>query len=316
MHAAPSSSGFLRCAWAGSGSTPCRCGEQGATRGRAAILCRRSCACPWHAMQQGEPSRPPAAPQVVGFAVLLTGTSVYNELMRSCLPAPEPRPRRHRRRSDAEAGLQQPLLPGQAGAGDEQQQTQQQRVRFTEPLPASQPIATGRQGPGGHTRYTMARQASAGGLHCYGWAGHAWAGQATACICTARLIGRTLGARAGRLHAHAAPLGLRSLPHPTPQVRDNSPGSAGPALAGLRALRRLRRRQLHLQVRQAALQGAPACLLCSNPQCSSHALCRCHAMPALLTLTCPPAPPAACRATSAPAAACPPLGDRRGTWRE
>jgi len=33
--------------------------------------------------------------QVVGFAVLLSGTSIYNELLRSCLPAAEPRSEEH-----------------------------------------------------------------------------------------------------------------------------------------------------------------------------------------------------------------------------
>ncbi|PRW18296.1 Solute carrier family 35 member F6 [Chlorella sorokiniana] len=98
--------------------------------------------------------------QVVGFAVLLSGTSIYNELLRSCLPPAEPHSRRRRRSSsaDAEAGLQQPLLAGQAAEGEVQQQAGgRPGVRFAEPPPASRPIAAGRQGPGGHARYTMAR---------------------------------------------------------------------------------------------------------------------------------------------------------------
>lgn len=106
-------------------------------------------------------------PQVVGFAVLLSGTSIYNELLRSCLPPAEPHRRRRRRSSssDAEAGLQQPLLAGQA-AGEQEQQEEQAAgrpagsgpgVRFAEPPPPSRPIAAGRQGPGSHARYTMAR---------------------------------------------------------------------------------------------------------------------------------------------------------------
>lgn len=101
--------------------------------------------------------------QVVGFAVLLSGTSIYNELLRSCLPAAEPHGRRRRRSADAEAALQEPLLPAQAAEEQEQQAAGRPAgsgpgVRFAEPPPASRPIAAGRQGPGGHARYTMARQ--------------------------------------------------------------------------------------------------------------------------------------------------------------
>lgn len=119
-------------------------------------------------------------PQVVGFLVLLSGTSVYNEILRSCLPAAEPRPRRHAHRhlargealaGDAEAGLHQPLLareeqPGggsdraggsggqkAAGAGGAGHTT----VRFAADVPASRPIAAGRQSDAQHARYTMAR---------------------------------------------------------------------------------------------------------------------------------------------------------------
>lgn len=95
--------------------------------------------------------------QVVGFAILLSGTSIYNELLRSCLPSAEPRSRLRRRSGDAEAGLQQPLLPGLAAEEQEQQEQEAGRpgVRFAEPPPASRPIAAGRQGP--HAHYTMAR---------------------------------------------------------------------------------------------------------------------------------------------------------------
>ncbi|KAL4418661.1 hypothetical protein ABPG77_003579 [Micractinium sp. CCAP 211/92] len=61
--------------------------------------------------------------QVIGFLVLLSGTSVYNEILRSCLPTAEPR--RHPPRSPPPADV-----------------------------PASRPIAAGRHGD---ARYTMAR---------------------------------------------------------------------------------------------------------------------------------------------------------------
>lgn len=118
--------------------------------------------------------------QVVGFLVLLSGTSVYNEILRSCLPAAEPRRRRQHRRlsrgaaaGDAEDGMAQPLLGGSAdfGSGEEGQEGaaagRGQRlkgaqgeggssVRFAADLPrASRPIAAGRQH--GEGRYTMAR---------------------------------------------------------------------------------------------------------------------------------------------------------------
>lgn len=66
--------------------------------------------------------------QVVGFVILISGTSIYNEIMRSCLPSMEPehKHRRHHQHhhdrhrtgvqqaaggSDGEVGsLQQPLL--------------------------------------------------------------------------------------------------------------------------------------------------------------------------------------------------------------
>lgn len=135
--------------------------------------------------------RPPCAPscsspdclsgplvlQVVGFLVLLSGTSVYNEILRTCLPAPEPRRRSSRRHGrsgvpamggDAgEEGLQEPLLLGEADFTDAHaaaQQQEQQRmkrpggVRFAEAPPPSRPIAAGRQQGGEHGRYTMARQ--------------------------------------------------------------------------------------------------------------------------------------------------------------
>lgn len=52
-----------------------------------------------------EPTHPPMRImlQVVGFVVLLSGTSLYNELLRSCLPAPSYSP--------IAAGLQEPLAP-------------------------------------------------------------------------------------------------------------------------------------------------------------------------------------------------------------
>ncbi|KAL4457997.1 hypothetical protein ABPG75_012862 [Micractinium tetrahymenae] len=116
--------------------------------------------------------------QVVGFLVLLSGTSVYNEILRSCLPAAEPRRRRHAHHrlsrgealaGDAEAGLQQPLLlgdeelaggGGQAGGSGGQEAAggkSHTTVRFAADTPASRPIAAGRQGDGPHARYTMAR---------------------------------------------------------------------------------------------------------------------------------------------------------------
>lgn len=117
-------------------------------------------------------SHPPPV-QVVGFVVLLSGTSVYNEILRSCLPTPaEPHRRSSRRHSrpgtaNTEVGsLQEPLLLGEAdfeaAAGAQQQQQQQGKrgsnVRFAD-MPPSQPIAAGRQSGGEHGRYTMARWA-------------------------------------------------------------------------------------------------------------------------------------------------------------
>ncbi|KAL4853473.1 Solute carrier family 35 member F6 [Chlorella vulgaris] len=112
--------------------------------------------------------------QVVGFVVLLSGTSVYNEILRTCLPAADARHRRHRGHrslaADAGDGLAEPLLlpqqdlsqGGQAAAAAQQQQQQQQQkagsyggVRFADSL-ASRPIAAGRAGSS--SRYTMARQ--------------------------------------------------------------------------------------------------------------------------------------------------------------
>lgn len=114
--------------------------------------------------------------QVVGFMVLLSGTSVYNEILRTCLPAAEPRRQRQRQRSgrtaaeavDAEAALQQPLLLGQADFAEQQQQPRTVRpqgsnaaagVRFAEVPAPSRPIAAGRHSGADHARYTMARQA-------------------------------------------------------------------------------------------------------------------------------------------------------------
>lgn len=106
--------------------------------------------------------------QVVGFVVLLSGTSVYNEIMRSCLPAAEPRRRsrshRSRATTDAEAGLSAPLLgEGDFGAGSAEEQQQQGKagdggpgVRFAPMPPSSRPIAAGRASDT-HARYTMAR---------------------------------------------------------------------------------------------------------------------------------------------------------------
>ena len=111
---------------------------------------------------------PPMHSQVVGFVVLLSGTSVYNEIMRSCLPAAEPRRRsrshRSRATTDAEAGLSAPLLgEGDFGAGSAEEQQQQGKagdggpgVRFAPMPPSSRPIAAGRASDT-HARYTMAR---------------------------------------------------------------------------------------------------------------------------------------------------------------
>jgi hypothetical protein len=75
-----------------------------------------------------------AAPQVLGFVVLICGSALYNELLRSCLPAAgteaELRRRRHHRggrrkrhgaggdeeEGEAGDGAAEPLLPGEAGA--------------------------------------------------------------------------------------------------------------------------------------------------------------------------------------------------------
>ncbi|KAI3435485.1 hypothetical protein D9Q98_001551 [Chlorella vulgaris] len=109
--------------------------------------------------------------QVVGFVVLLSGTSVYNEILRTCLPAADARHRRHRGHrslaADAGDGLAEPLLlpqqdlsqGGQAAAAAQQHQQQQKAgsyggVRFADSL-ASRPIAAGRAGSS--SRYTMAR---------------------------------------------------------------------------------------------------------------------------------------------------------------
>ena len=56
--------------------------------------------------------------QVVGFVILLSGTSTYNEILRSCLPAQGPSLPQHRRhrRSSEEEGAQEPLL-GREGRG-------------------------------------------------------------------------------------------------------------------------------------------------------------------------------------------------------
>lgn len=122
----------------------------------------------------------------MGFAVLLSGTSVYNEILRTCLPPAEPRPRRRRSRpaADAEAGVQEPLLQGQAQA-QQQQAERPSTVRFAE-VPASQPIAAGRAAAD-HARYTMARRAALGwqavlaGLMT-GWACTAAEWPAPACL--------------------------------------------------------------------------------------------------------------------------------------
>ena len=111
--------------------------------------------------------------------MLLSGTSTYNEILRSCLPPAEEQTRgsRQRRRRaaaggpvDAEAGLQQPLLPGEADAADGGQQEKGRRaggpsVHFAAAAdaPPSRPITAARQagaGGGSRGRYTMARQAS------------------------------------------------------------------------------------------------------------------------------------------------------------
>ncbi len=129
--------------------------------------------------------------QVVGFAVLISGTSVYNEILRAFLPPP-PHRRRHHRRHHAQQGagetaaleegsLQEPLLQGGAGPSPKQQQQggqqqqqqggqqQQQRqggVRFAPGTAAepgggdrgtNRPPLPARPRPIDRERYSMAR---------------------------------------------------------------------------------------------------------------------------------------------------------------
>lgn len=186
--------------------------------------------------------------QVVGFLVLLSGTSVYNEILRSCLPAAEPRRRCHSCQrpargeappGDPEAGLQQPLLAGheqcedsgQAGGSGRQGAAEAKvpahtTVRFAADVPASRPIAAGRQGDAPHARYTMAR-----------WAGW-WVSQGRAPLrCTAAsdadapppgCFTSATAANCSRVHAslgravpppHHTPLPPHTPPHPTPHSR-------------------------------------------------------------------------------------------------
>lgn len=143
--------------------------------------------------------------QVVGFVILVSGTSVYNEILRTFLPAPHRHRRRHRRRQQlrgetgtGEGGLEegdlgQPLLGaaegGEAGlaAGREQRpgvvrfapgtakaeegQGVPVRGERRPPLPARpRPI---------DRSYTMARCAGGGeGTRCLG---HAAAGSSHCC---------------------------------------------------------------------------------------------------------------------------------------
>eukprot|EP00887_Chlorella_sp_A99_P001474 scaffold8.g1474.t1 len=118
--------------------------------------------------------------QVVGFVALVSGTSIYNDLLRSCLPAPTDAERRHRRsrrrRPEAAAGDEeggaavQLLLDGGGGGGEAPAQgggagggKAPRGVRFApEPL-HSAPISAGRPPRGGgrprgaESPYTMAR---------------------------------------------------------------------------------------------------------------------------------------------------------------
>lgn len=105
---------------------------------------------------------PVALPQVVGFLVLLSGTSVYNEILRACLPQPPPQQRRSGRgkHGGIDAGLAEPLLPGVGPDRGAQQAMHDEGVggvRFVEG-PSSRPIAAMRQGGAdSRARYTMAR---------------------------------------------------------------------------------------------------------------------------------------------------------------
>ena len=108
--------------------------------------------------------------------MLLSGSSIYNDLLRSCLPAPEPR-HRHRHRGeaadDAEAGLHEALLrsPSDLGPGMPAQHTggaaaampsdrPPRGVRFapdhSAPVTAGWPPRSGAHPPL-RERYTMAR---------------------------------------------------------------------------------------------------------------------------------------------------------------
>lgn len=96
--------------------------------------------------------------------MLLCGTSVFNEILRACLPKPPQRRRSGRRAHGTnDVGLAEPFLHGGGGPHHEAQQVEHDDaegdVRFVDG-PASQPIAAVRQGGAdGHARYTMARWA-------------------------------------------------------------------------------------------------------------------------------------------------------------
>jgi len=93
--------------------------------------------------------------QVVGFAILITGTSVYNDILRSCLPAPRAVERRGRLfdvATDTDGQVNEPLLTNVAV--NEEEGDQQAAGRRREQLGGgghSKPIAAGHPTPPYHT---------------------------------------------------------------------------------------------------------------------------------------------------------------------
>lgn len=252
----------------------CRCADLSHGSGSRPAACQSSAVCcPPAACPLPCPSAA-ALDQVVGFVVLLSGTSVYNEILRACLPAPAPRRSRSRTRthrgSDAEAGLQQPLLLGEEDLTSVQEQRQRQQgsapgVRFAPVPPPSRPIGVGRQHADG---YTMARCGRRSVLLCgllatsAGAAGHALGCRLT-CVHTLPCPYPYLCRSVTILPAALSPHSLASVP------RGSGFGGASFtfrwAVCGAGAAGQLR-------------QAVPPCTVASRLRAPTHSSCvACHA---------------------------------------